>query len=74
MLNRVPATRRHTGHHDPQGATGTADASTRFAPLCTRPVKLAMTTVADELGRPLVSVFVPDGELLQARRADQLAL
>jgi hypothetical protein len=36
----------------------------RFAPLFTRPVQLAITTVTDELGRPLVGVFVPDGELL----------
>jgi len=36
----------------------------RFAPLFTRTVKLAITTVTDELGRPLVGVFVPDGELL----------
>ena len=36
----------------------------RFAPLCTRQVALAITTVSDELGRPLVGVFVPDGELL----------
>jgi hypothetical protein len=32
--------------------------------LCTRPVALAITTVTDELGRPLLGVFVPDGELL----------
>ena len=36
----------------------------RFAPLFTRPVQLAITTVTDELGRPLVGVFVPDSELL----------
>jgi hypothetical protein len=35
-----------------------------FAPLFTRAVRLAITTVEDELGRPLVGVFVPDGELL----------
>jgi hypothetical protein len=40
------------------------DTEPRFARLCTRPVELAITTVADELGRPLVGVFVPDGELL----------
>ena len=36
----------------------------RFAPLFTRAVRLAITTVTDELGRPLLGVFVPDGELL----------
>ena len=36
----------------------------RFTPLFTRTVELAITTVTDELGRPLVGVFVPDGELL----------
>ena len=36
----------------------------RFTPLFTRTVGLAITTVTDELGRPLVGVFVPDGELL----------
>ena len=36
----------------------------RFAPLFTRAVMLAITTVTDELGRPLLGVFVPDGELL----------
>ena len=36
----------------------------RFAPLFTRAVTLAITTVTDELGRPLFAVFVPDGELL----------
>ncbi len=36
----------------------------RFAPLFTRTVRLAITTVTDELGRPLLGVFVPDGELL----------
>ncbi|MGA2015146.1 MAG: hypothetical protein ABSH51_32105 [Solirubrobacteraceae bacterium] len=37
---------------------------TRFAPLFTRAVRLAITTVEDELGRPLVGVFVPDRWLL----------
>ncbi len=36
----------------------------RFTPLFTRAVELATTTVTDELGRPLVGGFVPDGELL----------
>ena len=36
----------------------------RFAPLLSRTVALTITTVEDELGRPLVGVFVPDGELL----------
>ena len=37
---------------------------TRFARLFTRAVRLAITTVEDELGRPLVGVFVPDRWLL----------
>jgi hypothetical protein len=36
----------------------------QFAPLYTGPAQLAITTIADELGRPLVGVSVPDGELL----------
>jgi hypothetical protein len=36
----------------------------RFVPLFTRAVRLAITTVTDELGRPLLGVLVPDGELL----------
>jgi len=36
----------------------------RFAPLCTRTVEVAIATVEDESGWPLVGVFVPDGELL----------
>ena len=36
----------------------------RFAPLLTRGAELAIATIEDELGRPLVGVFVPDGELL----------
>ena len=36
----------------------------RFTPLFTRAVGLATTTVTDELGRPLVGVFVPNRELL----------
>jgi hypothetical protein len=36
----------------------------RFAPLFTRATELATTTVTDELGRPLVGVFVPDSALL----------
>ena len=40
------------------------DPDAKFAPLCTRQVALAVTTVSDELGRPLVGVFLPDGEQL----------
>jgi hypothetical protein len=36
----------------------------RFTPLFTRSTELAITTVTDELGRPLVGVFVPDSALL----------
>ena len=35
-----------------------------FAPLFTRASELELTMVTDELGRRLVGVFVPDGELL----------
>ena len=35
-----------------------------FAPLYTGLTQLVTTTVADELGRPLLGMFVPDGELL----------
>ena len=45
-------------------AAGSRDSNSGFAPLFTRPVELAITAVDDELGRPLVGVFVPDGELL----------
>ena len=37
---------------------------TRFAPLLTRADRLAIATVEDELGRPLVGVLVPDRRLL----------
>jgi hypothetical protein len=36
----------------------------RFAPLFSGTVERTITTVQDELGRPLVGVFVPDGQLL----------
>ena len=45
-------------------ASGSRDSNSGFAPLFTRPVELAITAVDDELGRPLVGLFVPDGELL----------
>jgi hypothetical protein len=35
-----------------------------FAPLFARTVSLVIATVQDELGRPLIGVFVPDCELL----------
>jgi hypothetical protein len=65
MPNPITAT-----HDQAQHASRPPDLSThgpgqpRFAPLFTRAVRLAITTVEDELGRPLVGVFVPDGELL----------
>ena len=46
-------------------AAGTGKRSRQpFAPLCTRTVEVVITHVEDEAGRPLVGVFVPDGELL----------
>ena len=67
MRNPVPTTataavaERDDRHRAPPSAL---DPPARFAPLCTRPVALAITTATDELGRPLAGVFVPDGELL----------
>ena len=65
MLNPVTATGQLTdrdAHRRPAGSLGSTDA--RFTPLLTRAVTLAITQVQDELGRPLVGVFVPDGDLL----------
>ena len=66
MHNSVTAT------HDPveQGVTAPPGMSAcdpgpaRLAPLFTHAVTLAFTAVTDELGRPLVGAFVPDGDLL----------
>ncbi len=65
MHNPVPATPTLIGHADLRlMPLSSSVPCTRFAPLFTRPAQLAITTVTDELGRPLVGVFVPDGELL----------
>jgi hypothetical protein len=65
MHNPVPATHNLIGRPDPRlTSLSSSEPCTRFAPLFTRLVQLAITTVTDELGRPLVGVFVPDGELL----------
>ena len=65
MRNPAPTTATVAERDDPHRAPPSAlDPPARFAPLLTRPVALAITTATDELGRPLASIFVPDGELL----------
>ena len=65
MHNPAPTTATVAERDDPHPAPLSAlDPPARFAPLCTRPVALAITTATDELGRPLAGIFVPDGELL----------
>ena len=66
MLNPATATRALIDREAIRPQTNSFEHSTaaRFAPLLTRATELAITTVTDELGRPLVGVFVPDGELL----------
>jgi hypothetical protein len=65
MRNPVPATPTLIGRADRRlTALRPTEPGTRFAPLFTRPAQLAITTVTDELGRPLVGVFVPHGERL----------
>lgn len=66
MHNPVTATRSHSDRDaGPLSRIATHDpGQARFAPLFTRSIRLAIATVEDELGRPLVGVFVPDGELL----------
>lgn len=66
MLNPVTATRPLIDREAIRPQTNSFERSTgwRFAPLFTRATELAITTVTDELGRPLVGVFVPDSELL----------
>jgi hypothetical protein len=65
MHNPVPATIARIGPDGPRRTSpALLDTDPRFAALRTRPVELAIITVIDELGRPLVGVFVPDGELL----------
>ena len=65
MRNPVPATRPLMKRGDLRlDALNSPDPTASFAPLFTRPVGLAVTSVTDELGRPLLGVFLPDGELL----------
>ena len=66
MLNPATATRPLIDGEPirPQTMSFEHSTETRFAPLFTRASELAITTVTDELGRPLVGVSVPDGELL----------
>jgi hypothetical protein len=66
MHNSVTATHDpvERGITAPRAISACDPGPARFAPLFTRTVELAFTTVTDELGRPLVGVFVPDGELL----------
>ena len=65
MHNPVPATpTRRSGtrpRRDQRTLVGAWPGSRRCSPARSQ---LAITTVTDELGRPLVGVFVPDGELL----------
>ena len=65
MHNPVTATHDpvERGITAPPAISATDPGPARFTPLFTRTVELAITTVTDELGRPLVGVFVPDGEL-----------
>ncbi len=65
MHNPAPTTAGVDGRDDRHRAPlSPLEPAPGFAPLCTRPVALAITAVTDELGRPLVGIFVPDGELL----------
>jgi hypothetical protein len=66
MHNSVTATHDpvERGITAPPAITACDSGPAQFAPLFTRAVELATTTVTDEFGRPLVGVFVPDGELL----------
>jgi hypothetical protein len=65
MHNPVLTTATDAGRDDRHRAPlSPPDSAPEFAPLCTRPVALAIATVTDEFGRPLVGIFVPDGELL----------
>ena len=65
MRNTVPATRPLMERGDLRlDALSSPGPTASFAPSFTRPVGLAVTSVTDELGRPLLGVFVPDGELL----------
>jgi hypothetical protein len=66
MLNPDTATRPLIDGEAIRAQASSFEYSTgaRFAPLFARSAELAITTVTDELGRPLVGVFVPDSALL----------
>lgn len=66
MHNPVTATPEPTARDvaRPPTVPSREPVESRFAPLFSSAVELAITTVTDELGRPLVGAFVPDGELL----------
>ena len=65
MHNPVPASHALIGPDNPRPMSlSSSEPRGGFAPLGTRPAELAVTTVFDEVGRPLVGVFVPDGEVL----------
>jgi hypothetical protein len=66
MLNPATATRPLIDREAirPQAHSVEHSTGARFAPLFTDTTELAITGVTDELGRPLVGVFVPDSELL----------
>jgi hypothetical protein len=67
MLNPVTATSKRTAHGAHTASSPShreASTSSRFAPLFTRAVGLAIGAVDDELGRPLIAAYVPDDDLL----------
>jgi hypothetical protein len=67
MLNPVTATSKRTArgaHTASSPSHGESSTGSRFAPLFTRAVGLAIAAVEDELGRPLIAAYVPAGDLL----------
>ncbi len=66
MRNPVTATPDQANRHitRPPALLAHHPDGKRFARLCTRTVSLVIATVQDQLGRPLIGVLVPDGELL----------
>ena len=64
MPNPVPATDTLIARDDPPRMSPSPKAPPRFALLSARPALLAITTVTDELGRPLAGMFTPDRSLL----------
>jgi len=66
MHNPVTATPEPTARDvaRPPAVRSCEPVESRFAPLISSAAELAITTVTDELGRPLVGAFVPDAELL----------